>query len=151
MFDVFHHIPDVELFLKEAVRCLKPGGRILIVDGYLGWISRPIFKWIHHEPYSPETKDWKFESQGPLSDANTALAWVVFERDRSRFERLFPQFKIASTTPHSPLRYWIAGGLKRWSLTPSASFGLMTRLDQLLVKITPQFVSFVDIEIEKIK
>src|SRR5262245_48604850 len=31
MMNVFHHIPDVEAFLTEATRCLKPGGRVLII------------------------------------------------------------------------------------------------------------------------
>ena len=28
MTDVFHHIPNAEEFLREAVRCLRPEGRI---------------------------------------------------------------------------------------------------------------------------
>ena len=31
MTDVFHHIPDVQRFLHEAVRCLRPGGRIVMI------------------------------------------------------------------------------------------------------------------------
>ena len=32
MLNVFHHIPDVAAFLREAVRCVMPGGRVLIFD-----------------------------------------------------------------------------------------------------------------------
>ncbi len=149
MFDVFHHIPDVEKFLREAQRCLKPGGRCLVIDPYLGWLSTPLYKFIHHEPFRPQAKDWKFDSKGPLSDANIALAWMVFIRDRKKFQKLFPDLEIVSLTPHSPFRYWFAGGLRSWSLVPSKSFNLMTKLDNLLVRLTPRLASFMDIEIVK--
>ena len=34
MHNVFHHIADVESFLAEAARVLKPGGRMLIVQPF---------------------------------------------------------------------------------------------------------------------
>ena len=150
MFDVFHHIPDVERFLNEAQRCLKPGGRCLIIDPYLGWLTTPIFKFIHHEPFHPEALDWRFDSKGPLSDANVALAWMVFKRDREKFKKLFPALEIVSISPHSPLRYWFAGGLRSWSLMPSRSFRFMTKIDSMLVGMTPRLASFMDIEIVKL-
>jgi SAM-dependent methyltransferase len=149
MFDVFHHIPDVEKFLTEADRCLKPGGRCLIIDPYLGWLTNPIFRFIHHEPFHPEAPEWRFESKGPLSDANVALAWMVFQRDRERFEKVFPRLRVDSITPHSPLRYWLAGGLRKWSLAPSSSFGFMSKVDEMLVKMTPRLASFMDVELVK--
>jgi len=147
MFDVFHHIRDVEAFFNEAHRCLKPGGRIFIVDEYAGLISYPIYKYLHHEPYNAKAKEWRFESKGPLSDANGALSWIVFQRDQKKFQSLFPGLKVVNYEPHSPLRYWIAGGLKKWALAGEKAFPLVTRVDRLLTKISPRFGSFVDIEI----
>lgn len=149
LFDVFHHIPDVEAFFKEASRCLVPGGRILMVDQYLGWISRPVLKYLHHEPFHPQATEWAFPEGGPLSSANGALAWMVFERDREKFQKLFPTLQVARYQPHSPLRYWLSGGLKSWSLAPGFLFPLWTALDQILVKLTPRLASFVNIEVVK--
>lgn len=147
MLNVFHHIPDVVAFLKEAERCLLPGGRILIIDQYPGWIGAPIYRHAHHEPYRPEAQEWKFESTGPLSGANGALAWIVFERDREKFEKLFPKLRIARFEPHSPLRYWVSGGLRKWSLVPGWGFGIATALDRTLIRLSRRFGSFVDIEL----
>lgn len=150
MLNVFHHIPDVESFLSEAQRCLKPGGRLFIVDQYPGFPSYIIYKYFHHEPFDETAAHWKFESTGPLSGANGALAWIVFIRDRRKFEKLFPDLSVVGIRTHTPLRYWLAGGLKRWSLLPSILFPLMTFIDRLLVKVSPKFGSFMDIEINKI-
>lgn len=147
MMNVFHHIPDAEAFLNEARRTLKSGGALLILDQYKGWLSSFILKNVHHEPYVPDAKDWKFESSGPLSDANGALAWIVFQRDRARFEKLFPEFEIVAYEPWSPLRYWIAGGLKNWSMLPAIFDSLVEWIDRILVKIAPSMSSFVYIEI----
>lgn len=149
LMNVFHHIPDVEAFLREAERCLVPGGRVFIFDQNRGLISTPILKYAHHEPYDPHARDWKFASSGPLSGANGALAWIVFRRDRAAFERRFPELRLLRYEPCAPLRYWMAGGLKKWSLLPRWAFGAATRVDESLVRLSPRFGSFVDIEIER--
>jgi SAM-dependent methyltransferase len=151
MLDVFHHIPDVSAFLSEAQRCLRPGGRLLIIDQHPGFIGGPILKYLHHEPFHPETREWAFKSTGPLSDANGALAWIVFRRDFPIFESRFPGLRLISYRPHTPLRYWLSGGLKKWSLLPGWTFPLASRIDRLLLALSPNFGSFVDIEIERLR
>src|SRR5262249_2507687 len=86
MLNVFHHIPDVARFFEEGQRCLVPGGKIFIFDQHMGWISGPILRHFHHEPCEPNASDWSFQSTGPLSGANGALAWIVFKRDLDRFQ-----------------------------------------------------------------
>ena len=149
MTNVFHHIPDVEAFLREARRCLVPGGRVLIVDQHPGWISTPIYRRMHHEPFRMDADQWSFDTTGPLSGANGALTWIVFRRDRERFQALFPQLELVRYEPNSPIRYWLSGGLKPWSLLPSWAFGLATALDRALVAVAPETGSFVDVELMK--
>jgi len=149
MLNVFHHIGDVGAFLKEAARALKPGGRVFLVDQHCGLLSKLLYTYLHHEPFHPEAKTWEFESKGPLSDANGALAWMVFSRDQVKFKRKFPQLKLLQYKPHSPLRYWLCGGLKSWSLLPAPMYGVATLLDQALAGMTPHTCSFVDIELQK--
>ena len=149
MMNVFHHIPDVESFLREAQRCLMPGGRVFIVDQHVGLLSNLILKYIHHEPFLPEAEEWKFKTKGPLSGANGALAWIVFVRDIILFRQLFPQLCLSRYEPHTPLRYWLIGGLKKWNLIPSWAYGLTKKLDHLLSRLSSSLCSFVYIEIKK--
>jgi SAM-dependent methyltransferase len=150
MLDVFHHIPDVGAFLAEAERCLRPGGRIFIVDQYPGWLSEPLYRYVHTEPYRPEAPRWRFDTTGPLSGANGALAWIVFRRDLRVFESRFPRLRLEMYRPHSPLRYWISGGLKAWTLVPGTAFPLATSVDRMIARIWPRMSSFVDIEVRKV-
>lgn len=150
MLNVFHHIPDVEAFLHEAERCLQRGGRCLVLDQHPGWIGGPILKYVHHEGYDPAAREWRFESSGPLSGANGALAWIVFRRDRERFARLFPRLKLVSYRTHSPLRYWLAGGLKDWSLLPRWGFGAATLVDRALVGLFEELGCFSAVEIQRV-
>ncbi len=151
MLNVLHHIHNSPRAFQEFSRCLMTGGKILIVDQYPGIPSRWILKHAHHEPFHQDSPNWEFAEQGPLSGANGALAWIIFFRDRKKFEELYPNLKINKITIHSPLRYWLTGGLKKWNLLPSVLFNLATFMDQLLVKIWPGFGSFMDIELEKIE
>ena len=147
MFNVFHHIPDVGAMLAECERVLAPGGRVLIVDEHPGVIAGPILRYVHHEPYQPGAASWTFESTGPLSGANGALCWIVFRRDREEFARRFPGLSIARYQPHTPLRYWLSGGLKPWTLLPRALYGAATALDRGLAAAWPDTGSFVDVEL----
>jgi len=149
MLNVFHHIPDVAAFLKEAERCLKPDGRLLIVDQHPGWIGWPIYRFLHHEGFDTKAEDWQFQSSGPLSGANGALAWIVFQRDRDKFKSLFPSLEVLKYEPHTPLGYWLSGGLKPWSLVPAWGVDWVVRIDKLLVNASKELGAFVDIEIAK--
>jgi len=147
MLNTLHHIPDAERFFSEARRCLRPKGRVLIVDQYPGWLSYWIFKFFHHEPFHEKAKRWQFDSTGPLSGANGALSWIIFYRDREKFERLFPELRIESIVAHSPFCYWLVGGLKPWSLLPAKCFPLASRFDDAISSVFPRLSSFVDIEL----
>lgn len=149
LLNTFHHIPDVDKFLTEACRCLKPGGRILIIDQHVGFISRIVLEYLHHEPFNPNTETWSFQSSGPLTGANGALAWIVFERDKERFEKKFSLLKLVSYSPHTPLLYWVSGGLKKWSMAPKILIPFWQFIDRLFLKISRDFGSFTDIEIYK--
>lgn len=150
LWNCFHHISDAGLFFEEAVRCLKPGGRMLVIDPYLGWVSRWIYG-LHHEALDESTQDWKFQSQSPGEDANIALAGLVFIRDRKKFEELYPQLRISRVMPHSPLMYWFAGGLKSWTLIPGWMSSPWISVDQALSRICPASGSFMDIEVVRVE
>jgi SAM-dependent methyltransferase len=150
LLDVFHHIPDVAAFLREVRRCLRPQGRLFMVEPYPGWTGRLVYRFLHHEPFHPRAAQWEFASSGPLSGANSALPWIVFERDRSRFERDFPELRLEPVRVHSPLQYWLSGGLHRWSLVPRAAVGAVTRLDSVLSGVWPRCGSFADIELVRL-
>ncbi|MEZ6089651.1 MAG: class I SAM-dependent methyltransferase [Pirellulaceae bacterium] len=149
MLNVFHHIADIPTFLRECRRCLKPGGRMLIVDQFPGWISHWVLQYFHHEPYNPASQEWGFASSGPLSGANGALAWIVFIRDRELFEQRFPELRIVDITSHTPLRYWASGGLKWWSMIPGPCWKMACLVDATLIRCSSKFGSFMDIELEK--
>jgi len=149
MNNVLHHIPRADLALKEVSRCLRPGGLFLIVDQYPGFPAKWIYKYLHHEDFDDQVKGWDFPAKGPLSSANGALPWIIFFRDRWRFEVEFPDLEVVNINIHTPLRYWLAGGLKKWTLLPMALYPLAAQLDQLLVKQWKGFGSFMDVTIRK--
>jgi SAM-dependent methyltransferase len=150
MFGVLHHIPDTPAFFHEAIRCLKPGGRVFMVEPYAGWISTSVLRYLHHENFDLHVKSWKFESKGPVSDANSALPTVIFERDRTRFSEEFKALSLIRFEPNMPLRYWLTGGLRKWSLLPDWAYRYSQWLDKKLIQVSPRFGSFVDIELLKI-
>ena len=147
LLNVFHHIADAERFLSEVERCLRPGGRLLVIDQHPGLFAKPILRRLHHEHFDAEAAEWRFDSSGPLSGANGALAWIVFCRDRARFETRCAGLELVRYETHSPLRYWLAGGLKSWSLLPGWAFGAATQLDRALTWLTPELGSFCAIEV----
>lgn len=130
MTDVLHHIPDAAAFFREAERCLRPGGVVTMVEPWVSPWSRLIYTHLHHEPFEPEIERWDFPAKGPLSDANGALPWILFERDRKRFEAEFAGLKIEEIRPMMPFRYLVSGGVSMRNLMP----GFTTPLWRLVEK-----------------
>jgi SAM-dependent methyltransferase len=131
MTDVFHHIPDVAAFLGEAARCVRPGGRMALIEPWRTRWSEWIFRNFHPEPFDPDA-DWSIPATGPLSGANGALPWIVFERDRARFLGQFPEWRVSRLEPMMPFSYLFSGGVSLRSLAPGWSYSLCRALESVL-------------------
>jgi SAM-dependent methyltransferase len=151
LLNTFHHIPDVEIFLGEVQRCLKPGGQVLIIDQHVSLLSKWILKYGHHEQFDQHTESWSFQSDDPLISANGALCWMVFKRDEKKFKELYPNLRLVEYAPHTPLFYWMSGGLRKWSLIPETLVNAVERFDQALSFFPDLFCSFVDVYVTKSK
>jgi SAM-dependent methyltransferase len=150
MIDVLHHIKDSRLFFKEMQRCLKIGGKIVMIEPANTWFSRFIYTKFHHEPFEP-LGDWGFEEGGPLSGANMAIPYIIFDRDIKQFIQEFPDLRIDSITLHTPFRYLLSGGLSFRQLLPSWSYNLVLFLESLLSPFSASLGMFMTIELKKIE
>ena len=148
MVDVFHHVPDSEKFLSEMQRCLKPGGKIVMSEPCVSTWAKFIFTRFHHEPFNVKG-DWTIPGSGPMSDANGALPWIVFERDYQRFSTSFTQLELIEIKHHTPLRYLLSGGVSMIQLVPSWSFAFLKGLERFFQIFNRRFALFQFIEVKK--
>jgi SAM-dependent methyltransferase len=126
--NVLHHVANIERFLAEAQRTLVDGGRLVFIEPWPTPLSKLVYAHLHHEPFDMQ-RDWSIPDGGPLTAANGALPWIVFQRDRSRFEREFPHLAVTRTRTLMPLSYLLSGGIGRaWSL-PAQLFHAARRLE----------------------
>ncbi|MSQ48416.1 MAG: methyltransferase domain-containing protein [Deltaproteobacteria bacterium] len=132
MTNVLHHIPNVRRFLAEAARCVKPGGALVMIEPWVTSWSKFVYGRLHAEPFEASAPDWNLPAVGPLSGANGALPWILFERDRQRFEAEFPTWRISSVEPQMPFRYLVSGGVSLRCLVPDSSHGVLRLLEKSL-------------------
>ncbi|MFZ2960670.1 MAG: methyltransferase domain-containing protein [Candidatus Ozemobacteraceae bacterium] len=149
MFDVFHHVPNAELFLEEMHRCLRMSGRIVMIEPAVTTFSRIIYGNFHHEPFDPAASDWHFLPGGARSTSNMALPWIVFVRDKERFSREFPGLAIVDIRVHTPLRYLLSGGLSLRQILPGRMNGLILAVEKLLRPFHDHLGLFMTVTLEK--
>jgi SAM-dependent methyltransferase len=121
LFDTLHHIENVSLFFDEALRTLKGGGRIIIMDPYISWASWPIYRYLHPEPVDL--------SQNPLLltapqagrqpfDSNQAIATILFEKELVRFQLSYPGLAVRQVKRLAFFAYPLSGGFEHPALIP---------------------------------
>lgn len=117
----FHHFPDPELFFAELERVLTPGGGVILLEPYYGWFASFLYpRMFSTEGFDKNHPSWTVEAAGPMNGANQALSYIVFVRDRERFEAKFPALEIvAQQRVSNYLKYLISGGLNFRSLLPN--------------------------------
>jgi len=132
MVDVLHHLAEPRRFFSEARRCVRSGGAIVMIEPWVTKWSKLIYTNLHHEPFRPQSAQWEFSTTGPMSGANGALPWILFERDRDQFDREFPEWGVQRIEIQMPFRYLVSGGVSMRSLAPGWSFGLCRGFEQAL-------------------
>jgi SAM-dependent methyltransferase len=145
MTDVLHHIPDVARFFQEATRCIKAGGQVLMIEPWNTPWSRWVYQRLHSEPFEP-LGGWTIPSTGPLSGANGALPWILFERDRERFQGEFPEWHIESIELLMPFSYLLSGGVSLRALLPGWIYRPMRWIENKLDQNRWAMFAFIELK-----
>ncbi len=148
MVDVLHHIPDPRRFFLEAARCVRIGGRVLLIEPWHTPWSSLVYRNLHHEPFEPAA-GWTLERGGPLSMSNQALPWIMLERDRDRFHREHGAWRLLTVRPFMPFTYLVSGGVGMRSLIPGFTFPLVRAIERLVPVIERKMGMFAFIVLEK--
>jgi SAM-dependent methyltransferase len=136
---VLHHIPDVESFFVEAERVLVPQGVVSMVEVTHTPFARLFFSKVHPEPYNDTAPEWSFPGGHTMLDSNQALSWMVFFRDRHRFERRFPNLQFERWEYLPWFSYLLSGGVNLRSFFPRPLATLIGAADPLLRPLDPLF------------
>lgn len=148
MIDVLHHVHDSLKFIRELNRCLKNGGKVIMIEPANTLWSRFIYENFHHEPFDPYGH-WGVEPSGPLSSANGAIPWIIFYRDILQFKAEFPHLMVRRLKTHTPFRYLVSGGLSMYQLLPSFTYNIVRGVENLLSPLNKYFGMFLTVELEK--
>lgn len=117
----FHHFPHPTRFFRELERVLAPGGGAILLEPYHGPLASFLYKRLFAtEGFDKEFPSWETPSAGPMNGANQALSYIVFSRDRAKFQREHPTLEIVHEERcNNYLKYLLSGGLNFRQLCPA--------------------------------
>lgn len=130
---VCHHLGKIKGFLDEARRCLKSGGEIVIIDPAITIFSKFYYKYFHVDKMDLQLKEWYFDGEGRLSNSNIAMAWIIFFRDRERFNKLYPDFVIEKIEYNTCLAFILSGGLRIRQLLPTNILKILFNVENWVI------------------
>jgi SAM-dependent methyltransferase len=135
----FHHFPDPLKFFRETERVIAPGGGVLLIEPYYGPLASAAFKRMFaSEDFDKTMPGWTTDAIGPMYGANQALSYIVFKRDRSRFERELPNLEVVEMFPLTNYpRYLLSGGLNFRQLVPNWAEPALRALETALMPARP--------------
>jgi SAM-dependent methyltransferase len=137
MIDVLHHLPCPRLGVAEAIRIVRPGGRIVLAEPAITPGSWPFYRWLHHEPMRLTDDPFGETPLWPAGDpyqANDAIPTLMFGGSMQRFASIFPGLAVRSREWLNILAYPLSGGFQRWCLLPEAAAAPVIALED---KLTP--------------
>jgi SAM-dependent methyltransferase len=117
LIDVFHHLPSPRRFLAEAIRVLRPGGHVVILDPYCSPVSTLAYKAFHHERTDLSADAYADDEslrEDPLA-SNQARATLVFFRHP---DGLPAELRIVERLRLSFVEYPLSGGFTKRPLLP---------------------------------
>jgi SAM-dependent methyltransferase len=130
MTNVLHHIAAPYRFLVEAARCVRPLGAIAMIEPWVSPWSRFVYTRLHHEPFVVDADPMTPIAGGPLSGANGAMPWILFERERASLADRAPDWRVERVQPMMPFRYLVSGGVSMRPLMPNWTGGWWSGIEK---------------------
>ncbi len=137
----FHHLSNPQLFFNELERVLTKGGGCILIEPYYGVVAKRFYKKIFDtETFDMNQKEWNNESLGFMNGANQALSYIVFKRDKKKFEERYPNLEIVMQKPlNNYMRYVLSGGLNFRQLLPSFFSPVIKGVEFLFIPLNAIF------------
>jgi SAM-dependent methyltransferase len=134
LFDVLHHLKAPALFFPEALRVLRPKGRIIAMEPYISWASFFVYKFLHSEGM-----DWRshpFVRVDPHHEnpfhGNQAIPTLIFEKHREQFANRFSRLRVIREEKMDFLIYPLSGGFHNPSFCPLVLWTVLEYTERLL-------------------
>src|SRR4029077_13502921 len=98
-----------------------PGGGAILLEPYHGPFATLLFRRLFKtEGFDKQFPSWETPALGPMNGANQALSYIIFERDKRKFESDYPQLRVVHQERcHNQLKYLLSGGLNFRQLLPN--------------------------------
>lgn len=119
--DILHHIENPVMFFEGALRVLKNGGRIILLEPAITPVSYLAYKLFHTEPVDISADPFAIavpSSGRKPFDANQAIPELLFGKHREKFLCYFTRLQIIQKKYLSLWAYPLSGGFQHWSLLP---------------------------------
>jgi hypothetical protein len=151
MTNVLHHLRKPILFINRAASKLKYNGIICATEPYLSFVSKILYKYIHHEKLdlkitAPELND----VSGPLSSSNIALPYLMFFRQKAWLSDLKEKYTIDISSYYTFSSYFISGGISKKIAIPHQIYKRIFKIDSYLANIMPNiFASFFIVKLSR--
>ena len=146
LFDVLHHLSSPRAFFGEAIRVLRPGGRLVMCEPYVSPFSYPVYKLVDQEPtilrgVDPLADHAEGDGRDPF-DSNQAIPTLLFGRRRASFEAAFPQLTVRKIEYLAGPSYPASGGFMRAPLVPWALWSGLHAIEQKLPEAVLRLLAF---------
>jgi len=137
--DTLHHLPSPARFFEEAVRVLRPGGRVGMLEPWVSALSYPVYRWLHQEgcdlgidpwaPFAPDPSKDPFQGDGAtpwrMVKGTPASRWTELGLGPPRLETM------------NGFAYLLSLGFRRVSLLPRFLTAPLLSVDRHLAPWAP--------------
>lgn len=104
----------------------------------------------HYEYFDDRITEWRNRAPGRMTDANLALSWVIFVRDRARFEHQFPRLRILDIRYPTVFLNVVSGGMSYRAFVPASSLPVLIALERALRPSCPDSRTMMTIDVAKV-
>ena len=150
--DVFHHLKYPGTALKEFLRVLRPGGRVIMLEPCLSALGLMVYGVFHDEPIAI-LKEIQWEAPQGWSPAN--IGYYAAQGNASRiflgkhFRHKLCDWQKIETKRISAIAYVASGGFSKPQLYPASALPWIRRLEKGLGLFPTLFATRLLVILEK--